>query len=160
MIPLWLQIVGLVGVRVYNLGAILRSLTRAIQVSMHGWIGRPSAPTQFHFLCGFFIFICSSPAASGWLVERNSDLIHDAQQLEIYLRVWVGWVCELLFTRLPDWRWDLLLDTSAHLLWRHVQLRVPTKTAAQVRATRATLRRLLHRLLLPPMLSISADQRT
>jgi len=34
MIRLWLQIVGLVGVRVYNLGAILRSLRRAIQVSI------------------------------------------------------------------------------------------------------------------------------
>jgi hypothetical protein len=91
-------------------------------------------------------------------VERNSDLIDGAQQLEIYLRVWVGWICELLFTRLFGWRWDLLLHTSAHLLWRHVQLGVPTKTAAQVRATRATMQRLLHRVLLPPMLSSSADQ--
>jgi hypothetical protein len=85
-------------------------------------------------------------------------LIDGAQQLEIYLRVWVGWICELLFTRLFGWRWDLLLHTSAHLLWRHVQLGVPTKTAAQVRATRATMQRLLHRVLLPPMLSSSADQ--
>ncbi len=152
---LWLQIVGLVGVRVYNLGAILRSLRRAIQVSMHGWIGRPLSNHPILFFVWILHNLCSSPAST-WPVERNSDLIHGAQQLEIYFRVWGGLD---LWTRLFVWRWDLLLHTSAQLLWRHVQLRVPTKTAAQVRTTRATMRRLLHRVLLPPMLSSSADQR-